>query len=349
MAEITRRGSTELSVSNNQLVRTGISPENKQEVDGSSLAPLKKNFSRVLELGLSLQQIRDSLNYYKPHYSEKKFVCRDVIRVNTDEKSAIALLFDVPVFIGRSGSGSDDLIWRDASVAIAINDAKSNPEIEIYASGIDDANLIGFLNKVHTNLASRFKAEKLLRGKDDTDSSFARKLRYFIEENSEVRVRLISDTALNELYARIKPVVRASKVPIKSLIEIINNSGDVGKANEHLRPEQLLFWISDVDPRNDSFIHSPNPIGIATDLNQIHIRDEFCSPFKTYHHNYGDGMGFRPKVSEIFAQLISQIPQQYWRDVVAFETEYWGGTSYNSYYIADTRIYTRNKKLIESR
>lgn len=96
----------------------------------------------------------------------------------------------------------------------------------------------------------------------------------------------ITDDELVKRAENIKPVVREQR----------KFSGDV------------LFYIKPVDLKNVAFTWDAKPTKQATGLKPI-------ATITTYHA-YGYYGFFKPSIAEVLAQ----IPEQYLKDVVAFET-----------------------------
>ncbi|OVE74468.1 hypothetical protein BVX95_02370 [archaeon D22] len=123
----------------------------------------------------------------------------------------------------------------------------------------------------------------------------------------------ISDKKMNELYSRVKPVVRCAEVRY------------AGQVNYELHDKGDLYFIEEVDPREVAFTWDPKPKERADGLIEL-------AQINTLH-TYGYHGFFKPSVAEV----LSQIPQEYLSDVVAFETEYAGFSG--SYHAGQTKLY----------
>ena len=125
----------------------------------------------------------------------------------------------------------------------------------------------------------------------------------------------ISDKKLNELYERIRPVIRYAEVKYG------------GKTHYEKHSEGDLYYIKKVDPRGVAFTWSPEPDEKASGL--VEMTDI------TTYHSYGYHGFFKPSVAEVLAQ----IPEKYLDDVVAFQT---GGASIaGDYHSATTILYRK--------
>ncbi len=126
----------------------------------------------------------------------------------------------------------------------------------------------------------------------------------------------ISDERLQELYQKIKPVVRFAKV----------SYGGQSKCERH--PEGDLYFIEDVDLRKTAFTWDPKPKEKAKKLK--HLED-----IKTFH-TYGYYGFFKPSIAEV----IAQIPESLLEKTVAFET-LTGCQIEGEYHSTVTRLYSR--------
>ncbi|MBU2561912.1 MAG: hypothetical protein KKD17_06455 [Nanoarchaeota archaeon] len=124
----------------------------------------------------------------------------------------------------------------------------------------------------------------------------------------------ISDERLEELAARIKPVVRFVHVVSSDLDAMVPN----------YRGE--LYFIEDVRPRRRSFLWDPVPTRLAEELNPEPYKE-----IRTLHAR--DGVIFNPSVADVLAQ----IPGEDIGRVVAFETRHLGFLG--DCYSAITRLY----------
>lgn len=131
----------------------------------------------------------------------------------------------------------------------------------------------------------------------------------------------ISNEKLNEMYERIKPVVRFAEM----------RCGGRTTYEKHSKGD--LYFIQDVDLRKTAFTWDPKPTEKAyglTELDQI----------RTYHTT--GGFYHKPSIAEVLAQ----IPERYVDDVVAFETVN-GYVDRTMGYSEATTILYRNKSVQE--
>lgn len=126
-------------------------------------------------------------------------------------------------------------------------------------------------------------------------------------KNREPRIPEISDAKLEELYKRIKPVVKRK-----------------GK----------LYYIKDEDPRKVAFTWDPKLKNKAKKLEKL------CNI--TTYHTYGYYGFFKPSIAEV----IAQIPKYYLDKTVAFETltDLTVENIVGDYHVTTTTLYTKSKR-----
>ena len=127
----------------------------------------------------------------------------------------------------------------------------------------------------------------------------------------------ISDERLEQLCAKIKPVVRYATVSYG------------GKSTCERHSEGDLYYIEDVNPRNVAFTWDPKPKDEAIGLKEL-------SQIKTFH-TYGYQGFFKPSIAEVLAQ----IPDSLLERTVAFETVSESVEFEGQYHLALTRLYSR--------
>lgn len=88
-----------------------------------------------------------------------------------------------------------------------------------------------------------------------------------------------------------------------------------------------LYYIQDVDLRTVAFTWDPKPMTKAVGLMEL---DQIITK-----HTYGFHGFFKPSIAEV----LSQIPNEYLNDAVAFETHYKGMSG--SYHSGLTTLYRR--------
>jgi hypothetical protein len=123
-------------------------------------------------------------------------------------------------------------------------------------------------------------------------------------EGSTSHIPKISDAELDRLGATIKPVMRGRDIPnirLATFLEDVSVWKKLGANNK-------LFWVEDADAKCATFMWSPVPKSIASDLKKM------CCI--TTYHTFGYYSFFKPTTAEV----IAQIPEGLRARVVAFET-----------------------------
>ena len=128
---------------------------------------------------------------------------------------------------------------------------------------------------------------------------------------------------------------------LEQIIEVIKSEDGFPKINdnnlytlmEKIKPvaekDGKLYYIKDVDPRTVAFTWDPEFKAEATGLTE-------CGTIHTMH-TYGYHGFFKPTIAEVMAQ----IPKEYYSKAVAFATDFGGFTNDNKHHIGVTVLYEK--------
>jgi hypothetical protein len=147
------------------------------------------------------------------------------------------------------------------------------------------------------------------------------------KQKNKCAIPEISDEQLEDLYLRIKPVVR---------FDTSVNDGKIEPLK--IYAEGMPFYIKDVDPRTVAFTWDPKPVNPAKDIERL---DDIVT-----YHSFGAPVFFKPSIAEV----LTQIPRKYLEKTVAFEVRTkdlgnWNVVTKdgNSYHVVMTRLYQKRK------